>query len=96
MINLFLDTDKKKMWFIGDMLHSDLQFENPHWNSFTDNNQEKVIKSRINIFEELSKPNIIIANSNFVKEAFGYLKKETIFKQRRKKFNEYWFVFNRI
>ena len=72
MINLILDTDKKKIWFIGDMLHSDLQFENHHWSSFTDNNQEKVIKSRINIFEELSKPNIIIANSNFVKEAFGY------------------------
>ena len=86
MINLILDTNKKKMWFIGDMLHSDLQFENPHWNSFTDNNQEKVIKSRINIFEELSKPNIIIANSNFVKEAFGYLKKE---KDGKYKFERY-------
>ena len=45
-----------------------------------------MIKSRINIFEELSKPNIIIANNNFVKEAFGYLKKE---KDGKYKFERY-------
>ena len=54
LINLILKADGKRLWFINDIVHSDLQFENHHWSSFTDNNQEKVIKSRINIFEELS------------------------------------------
>ena len=58
------------------MVHSDLQFKNPHWSFFTENNEEKSIKTRKNIFEDLSEPNTIIANSHFIEEAFGYLKKE--------------------
>ena len=61
---------------MSDMLHSDLQFKNPEWCFFTDNNEEKAIKTRKSAFDELSKPNTIIANSHFVEEAFGYLKKE--------------------
>ncbi len=76
MINLILEADGKKMWFVSDLLHSDLQFENPHWSFFSDNNKEKAMNARINLIEELAKPNTIIANGNFVEEAFGYLKKE--------------------
>ena len=57
-------------------MHSDLQFENPSWSYYTDNNEEKTIKTRQNILEDLSKPNTIIANGHFINEAFGYLKKD--------------------
>ena len=76
MINLILEADGKKMWFVSDLLHSDLQFENSQWSFFSDNNKEKAMNARINLIEELAKPNTIIANGNFVEEAFGYLKKE--------------------
>ena len=76
LINLILNTDGKRMWFMSDMVHSDLQFENPHWCFFTDNNEKKAIRARINTFDDLSQPNTIIANSHFIEEAFGYLKKE--------------------
>ena len=76
LINLILNTDGKRIWFISDLVHSDLQFENLNWCYFTDNNEERAIKTRINVLEDLSKPNTIIANSNFIGEAFGYLKKE--------------------
>ena len=52
------------------------QFENPNWYYYTDNNEERTIKTRQNILEDLSKPNTIIANGHFINEAFGYLKKE--------------------
>ena len=76
LVNLVLNSEGKRIWFMSDMVHSDLQFENPEWCFFTDNNEERAIKTRINTFEELSKPNTIIANSHFVEQAFGYLKKE--------------------
>jgi len=76
LINLILNTDGKRMWFMSDLVHSDIQFENPHFCGFTDNNPEKAIKTRINTFDDLSQPNTIIANSHFIEEAFGYLKKE--------------------
>ena len=46
------------------------------WSFFTDNNEEKAIKTRKNAFDELSQSNTIIANSNFIDKVFGYLKKE--------------------
>ena len=76
LINLILNSEGKRIWFMSDMVHSDLQFKNPEWCFFTDNNEEKAIKTRKNAFDELSKPNTIIANSHFVEEAFGSLKKE--------------------
>ena len=76
LINLVLNSDGKRIWFMSDMLHSDLQFKNPEWCLFSDNNKERAIKARINTFEELSKPNTIIANSHFIEHAYGCLKKE--------------------
>ena len=76
LINLILNSEGKRMWFMSDVVHSDVQFENPSWCFFTDNNEEKATKTRLNTFEELSKPNTIIANGHFIGEAFGYLKKE--------------------
>ena len=76
LINLILNAEGKKMWFISDVVQSDIQFENPHWSFFTDNNEEKAFKTRMNIFNELSKDNAIIANGHFIGEAFGFLKKE--------------------
>ena len=76
LINLILNSEGKRIWFMSDMLHSDLQFKNPEWCFFSDNNEEKAIKTRKNAFDDLSQPNTIIANSHFVEEAFGYLKKE--------------------
>ena len=75
-INLILNAEGKRIWFIGDLVHSDLQFENPSWSFYTDNDKERAIKMRLNIMEELSEPNTMIASSHFVKGAFGYLKKE--------------------
>jgi 2,4-dienoyl-CoA reductase-like NADH-dependent reductase (Old Yellow Enzyme family)/glyoxylase-like metal-dependent hydrolase (beta-lactamase superfamily II) len=75
LINLILNEDGKRMWFMSDMVHSDLQFENPQWCFFTDNNEEKAIRTRIKSFDDLSQPNTIIANGHFIEEAFGYLKK---------------------
>jgi len=75
-INLILKTDEKSVWFISDIVHSDLEFEYPLGFFFIDNNEEKAYKIRRNIFEELSKPNTIIANGHFIEEAFGILKKE--------------------
>ena len=76
LINLILNSEGKRIWFMSDMVHSDLQFKNPEWCFFTDNNEERAIKTRKNAFDELSQPNTIIANSHFIEEAFGYLKKE--------------------
>ena len=76
LINLILNSEGKRIWFMSDMLHSDLQFKNPEWCFFSDNNEEKAIKTRKSAFDELSQPNTIIANGHFVEEAFGYLKKE--------------------
>ena len=76
LINLILNSNGKRIWFINDIIHSDIQFKNPEWCFFTDNNEERAIKTRKNIFEDLSEPNTIIANSHFIEEAFGYLKKE--------------------
>jgi glyoxylase-like metal-dependent hydrolase (beta-lactamase superfamily II) len=76
LINLILHSNGKRMWFMSDMVHSDLQFKNPEWCFFTDNNEEKAIKQRMNNFEDLAQPNTIIANGHFIEEAFGYLKKE--------------------
>ena len=75
LVNLILEENNKKIWFISDMVHSDLQFVNPYWSFFTDNNQEKAIKIRINTLDSLSESNTIIANSHFINEAFGYVKK---------------------
>lgn len=57
------------------MVHSDIQFENLLWSFFTNNNEEKDIKTRIYIFEELSQPNAIISNSQFTDEVFGQFEK---------------------
>ena len=67
-------------------MHSDLQFENPSWSYYTDNNEERAIKARQNALNDLSKPNTIIANGHFINEAFGYLKKEA---QGKYKFERY-------
>ena len=75
-INLILNSEGKRMWFMADMVNSEIQFENPHWCFFTDSNEERAIKTRLNSFEELSQPNTIIANGHFIHEVFGYLKKE--------------------
>ena len=88
MINLILEADGKKMWFVSDLLHSDLQFENPQWSFFSDNNKEKAMNARINLIEELAKPNTIIANGNFIEEAFGYLKKEEDGKYRFERYTK--------
>ena len=85
-INLLLNAEGKRIWFIGDLVHSDLQFENPSWSYYTDNNEERAIKTRQNILDDLSKPNTIIANGHFINEAFGYLKKEA---QGKYKFERY-------
>ena len=76
LINLILNSEGKRIWFVADMMHSDLQIENPYWSYYTDNNEEKAIKTRINALNELSQDNTIIANGHFIDEAFGYLKKE--------------------
>ena len=71
-----MNSNGKRIWFINDIIHSDIQFKNSEWCFFTDNNEEKSIKTRKNIFDDLSEPNTIIANFHFIEEAFGYLKKE--------------------
>ena len=76
LLNLILNVDGKRMWFMGDLVNSEVQFANPHWNYFSDNNEERAIQKRLKVFDELSKPNTILANTNFLEEAFGYLKKE--------------------
>ena len=76
LINLILNSEGKRIWFIADMFHSDLKFENPQWSYFNDNNEEKAIKTRIKALNDLSEDNTIIANAHFINEAFGYLKKE--------------------
>ena len=76
LLNLVLKIEGKRVWFMGDVVNSEIQFENPHWCYFSDNNEEKSIKRRLKLFDELSEPDTIIANSNFIEEAFGYLKKE--------------------
>ena len=76
LINLILKTDDKSVWFMSDIVHSDLEFEFPLGFFFVDNNEEKAYKTRRNLFDELSKPNTIIANGHFIEEAFGYLKKD--------------------
>ena len=76
LINLILKSEGKRIWFMGDLVNSDLQFENPQWSFYTDNNEEKAIRARKNAFDDLSQSNTLIANSNFIEEAFGYLKKE--------------------
>ena len=60
----------------GYLVNSEVQFAYPHWNYFSDNNEERAIQKRLKVFDELSKPNTILANTNFLEEAFGYLKKE--------------------
>ena len=75
-INLILKADGKRIWFLGDMVHSDLQFENPNWSFYTDNNEEKAIKTKNKELDDLCQQNTIIANGHFIEEAFGYLKKE--------------------
>ena len=75
-INLILKAEGKRIWFIGDMVHSDLQFENPHWSYYTDNNEEKAIKTKKSVLDDLSQKDTIIANGHFIEEAFGYLEKE--------------------
>ena len=88
LINLILKADGKRLWFINDIVHSDLQFENPNWCFVSDNNEEKARKTRINAFDELSQPNTILANSHFIEEAFGYLKKEGEGKYKYEKYNK--------
>ena len=75
LINLILKTDEKQVWFISDIVHSDLEFEYPLGFFFVDNNEEKAYKTRRNLFKELSKPNTIIANQHFIEQAFGVLNK---------------------
>ena len=43
----------------------------------SDNDEGKSIKKRIDLLEELSLPSTIIANGNFIEEAFGRLIKLT-------------------
>ena len=76
LINLILYIDNKRIWFMSNVIHSDIQFENPYWNFSTDNNGEKAIKTRFHIFEDLSMPKTIIANGNLIGETFGILTKE--------------------
>ena len=88
LINLILKAEEKRIWFINDIVHSDLQFENPNWCFVSDNNEEKATKTRINAFDELSQPNTILANSHFIEEAFGYLKKEGEGKYKYEKYTK--------
>ena len=88
LINLILKAEGKRIWFINDIVHSDLQFENPNWCFFSDNNEEKAIKTRMNAFDDLSQPNTILANSHFIEEAFGYLKKEGEGKYKYERYTE--------
>ena len=88
LINLILKAEEKRIWFINDIVHSDLQFENPNWCFVSDNNEEKATKTRINTFDELSQPNTILANSHFIEEAFGYLKKEGEGKYKYEKYTK--------
>ena len=88
LINLILKAEEKRIWFINDIVHSDLQFENPNWCFVSDNNEEKARKTRINAFDELSQPNTILANSHFIEEAFGYLKKEGEGKYKYEKYTK--------
>ena len=88
LINLILKAEEKRIWFTNDIVHSDLQFENPNWCFVSDNNEEKAIKTKINAFEELSQPNTILANSHFIEEAFGYLKKEGEGKYKYEKYTK--------
>ena len=60
---------------MSDMLHSDLQFKNPEWCFFSDNNEEKAIKTRKSAFDELSQPNTIIANGHFDERSLWLFKK---------------------
>ena len=61
---------------MNDLIHTDLQFKYPYWRFNADNNEERAIKRRLNAFEELAKPNTIIASGYFIEGGFGYLKKE--------------------
>ena len=88
LINLILKAEEKRIWFINDIVHSDFQFENPNWCFVSDNNEEKATKTRINAFDELSQPNTILANSHFIEEAFGYLKKEGEGKYKYEKYTK--------
>jgi len=45
-INLILNSEGKRIWFTGDMVHSDLQFEHENWSYYTDNNEERAIKTK--------------------------------------------------
>ena len=77
MISLVLRTYRKRTWFIADLIHSDLQLKYTNWSLFSDNDEGKSIKKRIDLLEELSIPTTIIANGNFIEEAFGRLIKIT-------------------
>ena len=48
--------------------------------------KKKAYQIRTNLFDELSKPNTIIANGHFIENAFGILKKE---KEGKYKFESY-------
>ena len=76
LINLILKSEGKKILFMNDVVHSDIQFKYPEWKFFTDNNEDKAMKTRLTSFEDICESNTILANSNFIEDAFGYLKKE--------------------
>ena len=75
LVNLILKTDDKRIWFLSDVVHTDLEFEFPLGFFFVDNNEKRAFETRKSLFDELSKPNTIIANGHFIEDAFGYLKK---------------------
>ena len=39
LINLILKSEGKKILFMNDVVHSDIQFKYPEWKFFTDNNE---------------------------------------------------------
>ena len=47
LLNLILNVDGKRVWFMGDVVNSEVQFENPNWCYFSDNNEEKAINKFI-------------------------------------------------
>ena len=71
MINLMLTGSGKRVYFISDLLHSDMQFQQAEWSFIFDVDKKTARKQRETAYAEMTQPGTIIADGHFVNHAFG-------------------------
>ena len=70
-ISLHLTVGEQEIYFIVDLLHSEVQFYEAEWHAVFDVDAELGRKSREGLYPQLARENVIVADGHFSDKVFG-------------------------